>query len=251
MQYSFGVERQVHKTMTLTAAYRGQVQIKSFRSRDANAPLPNAGYNRPNPSLSQVQNIESGGRNMLNALDVSFRGQAGRWFSGQAQYTFAKFMSNTNGISFFPQDQYNPNNEWGRANQDQRHRLLVLGTIYPDHWLSLGVGVTVFSATPYTETSGVDLYRTGLGNARPVGIARNSLEGGGTTGLDLVWDHDFRLSKSKGDNAKFFSIGLSGFNVLNHTNYTNYIGNITSSRFRQPTTALPGRQLQLSLGYRF
>lgn len=39
IQYSFGVERQIPKSLTLTAAYRGSIQIKSFRSRDANSPI--------------------------------------------------------------------------------------------------------------------------------------------------------------------------------------------------------------------
>ncbi len=38
IQYSFGIERQLHKTVTLTATYRGQTGIKSFRSRDATLP---------------------------------------------------------------------------------------------------------------------------------------------------------------------------------------------------------------------
>ncbi len=46
-------------------------------------------------------------------LDLSLRGQAGRWFSGQAQYTLSRAENNTGGIRSFPQDQYNPNAEWG------------------------------------------------------------------------------------------------------------------------------------------
>src|ERR1019366_7462596 len=84
----------------------------SFRSRDANAPiLPanpnlNAVYARPNPNFGQIQQIESGGRQLFNALDLSFRGQAGRWFSGQAQYTLSRAENNTGSIRSFPQDQY-------------------------------------------------------------------------------------------------------------------------------------------------
>lgn len=257
IQYSFGMERQILKSVTVTAAYRGQVQIKSFRSRDANAPiLPpdpslNAIYPRPNLALGQIQQIESGGRGLSNAFDLSFRGQAGRWFAGQMQYTLSRAYSNTGGIQSFSQDQYRPNHEWGRTNQDRLHQFLVLGTIYPDHWASLGVGVTLLSGPPYTETTGSDDYHTGLGNARPIGVGRNTLQAGGTASLDLLWSHDFHLSKTKGEGEKVFSAGLSGFNVLNHTNYTSYIGTLSSSRFGRPTAGLPGRQLQLSLGYRF
>ncbi|MBB5319227.1 TonB-dependent receptor [Tunturibacter empetritectus] len=257
IQYSFGVERQIHKTVTVTAAYRGQVGVKSFRSRDANAPIlppdPNLSDNYPRPDLNygQIQQVESGGRNLLNALDLSFRGQAGRWFSGQAQYTLSRFDNNTGGINAFPQNQYNPNNEWGRADLDRRQRFNLVGNINPDHWLSLGVIATLYSGTPYTETTGNDDFHTGLGNARPAGVGRNTLQAGGVASLDLLYNHDFRLTKEKGDNAKFLSAGISAFNVLNRTNYTSYIGSLSSSLFEHPTAALAGRQLQFSLGYRF
>ncbi|HTC73922.1 MAG TPA: TonB-dependent receptor, partial [Edaphobacter sp.] len=217
-QYSFGVERQLHKTLTLTAAYRGQVQVKSFRSRDANAPIlpPNpsltANYPRPDLNLGQIQQIESGGRTLLNALDLSFRSQAGRWFTGQGQYTLSTFDGNTGGINAFPQNQYLPNDEWGRSNQDRLQRFNLLGNINPDHWLSLGVGATLYSGSPYNEITGNDYYHTGLGNARPTGVGRNTLQGGGVTSLDLLYDHDFRLTKDTGDKAKILSAGVSAFN---------------------------------------
>ncbi|NYF53431.1 TonB-dependent receptor [Tunturiibacter gelidoferens] len=257
IQYSVGVERQIHKTITVTAAYRGQVGVKSFRSRDANAPiLPpdpilSANYPRPNLNYGQIQQIESGGRNLLNALDLSFRGQAGRWFSGQAQYTFSRFENNTGGINAFPQNQYNPNDEWGRADQDRRQRFNLIGNINPDHWLSLGLIATLYTGTPYTETTGNDDFHTGLGNARPAGVGRNTLKAGGVASLDLIYDHDFRLTRETGDKAKFLSAGVSAFNVLNHANFTSYIGSLNSSLFEHPTAALAGRQLQFSIGYSF
>jgi hypothetical protein len=257
IQYSVGVERQVHKNATLTAAYRGSVQIKSFRSRDANAPIlplnPSLAvdYPRPDTDFGQIQQIESGGRTLLNALDLSFRGQAGRIFSGQVQYTLARLLNNTGGINAFPQNQYQPNAEWGRADQDRLQRFNLMGNINPNHWLTLGVAATLYSGTPYTETTGDDNFHTGLGNARPAGIGRNTLQAGGDASLDLLWNHDFILTKATGDNVKILTAGVSGFNVLNHTNYTNYIGTVSSSLFTQPTAALAGRQLQFSLGYRY
>jgi hypothetical protein len=256
-QYSFGVERQVHQMVTVTAAYRGSVQVKSFRSVDINAPLlpPNPGltanYPRPDPSLGQVQQIESGGRALVNALDLSFRGHAGRVFSGQVQYTLSRYMNNTGGIKAFPENQYNPNAEWGRADQDSRQRFNLIGNINPDRWLTLGVAASLYSGTPYSETTGNDDYHTGLNNARPAGMRRNTLQSGGTADLDLLWDHDFCVTRAKGDKAKIVSCGISAFNVLNRVNYSGYIGALSSSLFAQPTTALPGRQLQFAVGYRF
>jgi hypothetical protein len=257
IQYSAGFDRQLGKSATLSLEYRGQVQVKSFRSRDANAPiLPSnpslsANYLRPDSSFGQIQQIESGGRSLLNALDVSFRGQINRWFSGQAQYTLSRFENNTGGINWFPQDQSHPNAEWGRADVDQLSRFNLLGTINPGHWLSAGIAATLYSGTPYTETTGNDDYHTGLGNARPPGVGRNTLDAGGVASLDVLYDHDFHMAKMKGVDAKVLSISISAFNVLNRTNYTSYIGALTSPLFGQPTAALAGRQLQFAVGYHF
>jgi hypothetical protein len=256
-QYSVGVERQLRKSLTLTAAYRGQVQAKSFRSVDVNAPIlpPNpsltADYPRPNPNFGQVQQIQSGGRTLLNAFDLSFRGQISHWFSGQGQYTLSRFEGNTAGINTFPQNQYEPNDEWGRADQDRLQKFNLMGNINPDHWLTLGINVALYSGTPYNETTGYDYYHTGFGNARPTSVSRNTLQASGMASVDLLYSHDFYLTKEKGDHAKILSAGVSAFNVLNHTNFTSYIGTLSSSRFGQPTAALAGRQLQFSVGYRF
>jgi hypothetical protein len=257
IQSSIGIERQLRKKLTVTAGYRSQVQVKSLRSRDANAPvLPpspslTADYPRPNAGLGQVQQIESGGRSLLNALDLSLRGDIGRWFSGQAQYTLSRAESNIDGISRFPQDQYHPNDEWGRANTDRLHAFNLIGNINPDHWLTLGVSATLYSGTPYTETTGNDDFHTGLGKARPAGVDRNTLQTGGTADLDLQWGHDFALTRAKGDKAKILSTELSAFNVLNQTSYSGYVGALNSPLFGRPTSAAAGRQMQFSVGYRF
>lgn len=251
IQYSFGIERRITPAITVTAGYRGLIGVSNFRSRDANAPIGPLYTARPDTTLGRVQQVESAGRLCSNALDLSFRGHAGRWFNGQAQYTLGRTYTNTGGLNWYPQDQYHPNAEWGRSDTDRRHRFNLLGNINPDHWLTLGVSATLYSGIPYTELDGSDIFQTGLGNARPAGVGRNTLQGGGTADLDLLWDHDLRLTKAKGDHAKVLNFGVSAFNVLNHANYTNYVGTKGSPLFRQPTAALAGRQLQLGVRYQF
>ncbi|SDF39333.1 TonB-dependent receptor [Terriglobus roseus] len=256
-QYSAGVERRVGKKGRFSAEYRGLTQIKSFRSVDINAPVlpPNAqigmDFPRPDSSYGRIQSVESSGRAMLNSLDLGFRGEIGQYFSGQAQYVFARLMNNSGGISMYPQDQYHPNLEWGRGDMDRRHKFDMIGRLLPDRWYSLGVAATLYSGLPYTEITGNDDFHTGLGNARPSGVARNTLQAAATISFDVLYSHDFRIGRHSKDNEKFLSAGLSAFNVFNYSNYQKYVGTLTSSAFGQPTSALPGRQLQLSLGYRF
>lgn len=251
IQYSATVERKLSAAVTLTAGYRGIRGISSFRSRDANAPVgPNYSV-RPNPNLGVFQQIESGGRQTTNALDIALRGKTRRWLNGQAQYTLGRTYTNTEGLNFFAQDQYAPNDEWSRSTSDRLHRFNILGNINPDHWLTLGIAAALYSGSPYTQLAGLDRYNTGLSNDRPVGVARNTLQGSGTANLDVLWDHNFYLTKDKSDDAMLVNFGVSAFNVLNHPNLLNYVGLLTSSRYGTPTTASSGRQLQLSARYQF
>jgi hypothetical protein len=249
--FSAGVERQLVNGLTLAATYRGTIGIGLFRSRDINAPLPPGYAGRPDPAVGIVRQIESEGRQIGNALDLTVEGKAGRWFSGLAQYTFSHTNNDTGGIAFFPADQYSLRGEYGRANFDQRHRFNLLGTFNEDHWLNLGAVVKVYSGTPYTETSGVDEFNTGILNARPADVGRNTLQSSGNTELDLRWNRDISLPYKRGDVLSALSFGLDVFNVTNTANYTSYVGNIRSSLFEQPTAALPARRFQLSARFKF
>jgi hypothetical protein len=246
--YSASVERQLMKGLTAAATYRGTVGIALFRSRDVNAPLPPFYNGRPNPDLGVVRQIESEGRQIGNALDLTLNGKAGHWFSGIAQYTLSRTNNNTGGIAWFPANQYSLEGEYSRADFDQRHRFNLLGTINEDHWLNLGIAAKLYSGTPYTETSGNDIFNTGILNARPAGVNRNSLESGGTAQLDLRWSHQLLSYKDK---MPAFSLAVDAFNITNRTNYTSYVGNVQSSFFGQPTAAMPARRLQFTARIKF
>src|SRR5262249_12929769 len=160
------------------------------------APLSPYYIARQNPAFGQIRQIESAGRGISNALEITLRGNVSR-FTGTAQYTLSKALNNTGGIAWFPADNYTLSGEWGRADFDQRRRLNLLGSVNPGKWLNLGVALTVSSGKPYSETTGLDTYGTGLANARPPGVPRNSLEGPGFAELDLRWAKDFYLTRAK------------------------------------------------------
>jgi hypothetical protein len=250
-QYSLGVEREISKQLTLAITYRGLTGIGTFRSRDINAPLPPDYRTRPNGNLGVVRQIESEGRQRGNAMDVTINGKGGRWFTGLAQYTLSRTENNTGGIAWFPADQYDLAGEYGRADFDQTHRFNLLGTINEDHWLNLGVGARLYSGVPYTETSGLDTFNTGLLNARPQGVSRNSLTAGGNAELDLRWSRDIALVRQRKEGAPLLSFAVDGFNVTNRTNFTSYVGNVQSSFFKEPTAALAARRMQFSAHLRF
>ncbi len=140
--------------------------------------------------------------------------------------------------------------EWARADFDQRHRFNLLGSINPGKWFNLGVGLTLNSGRPYSETTGQDTYGDGMSNARPAGVPRNSLDGPGFAQLDLRWARDFYLADAK-DKGPTATLGLDAFNALNHTNYVSYIGTLSSPFFGQAVAANPPRRLQISFRFRF
>jgi hypothetical protein len=74
---------------------------------------------------------------------------------------------------------------------------------------------------------------------------------------------DLRISKlftffkgplnADGDVSGFrkMEISFDAFNLFNHTNLTSIIGEISSPRFGQATSALPARTIQMSIRFNF
>jgi hypothetical protein len=244
LQYSLGIDHQVRKTTTLSVTYIGARGHHLFRSRDVNAPPPPAYISRPDPEFGVVREIESNGRQHSDSLQLTLRGKMAPWFSGQMQYTLSRAFNDTNGLGSFPANDYDLASEWARADFDRRHRFLLLGRFNP-RFVTVGVGLTMNSGAPYTETLGQDVYNNGRGRARPAGVARNSLEGQGFAQLDVRVSREVKFG-AKTAEERSLAISLDAFNVTNRVNYANYVGTLGSLFFGQPVAARAPRQLQLS-----
>ncbi len=248
LQYSLSFEHRF-KTLTASVTYSGSRGRDLFRSRDVNAPASPDYSVRPDPSYGVVRRIESDGRLRGQSLQVMLRGKSARWFNGQAQYTLSRTNTDTGGLNWFPANDYDLSGEWARADFDRRHQLMLLGSITPGRICDLGLSVTLQSGAPYTETLGGDVFNNGRGNARPDGVARNSLQGAGYADVDLRLSRDLPIAK--GTRARAVTIGLDVFNLLDRVNYGSYVGTVSSPLFGQPVTARAPRQLQLSARYTF
>ncbi len=175
-----------------------------------------------------------------------------RYATGLVQYTFSRTDNNTGGVGWYPANQYDLSGEWSRADFDQRHRLNLLGSFSPGKQLTFGVGMQLATGKPYTWTTGLDPFGTGLFSARPPGVSRNSLQGPGYADLDVRLSRDFFFSQGKNrEKGKVATFGFEAFNVLNHVNYTSYVGNFLSSDFGRAVSALPTRRLQLTARFKF
>ena len=69
--------------------------------------------------------------------------------------------------------------------------------------------------------------------------------------MDLRWSRDFFLAPAKKDTGPMVTLGLDAFNVLNHVNYTSYVGVLSSPFFGKPISAQPPRRFQVSFRFRF
>jgi hypothetical protein len=250
VQYSFGIERQITAKSTLSASYVGFRGIGSFRSIDANAPVPPDYLARPNPNLGQERMIQSEGYQKSNGLEVTFRGRPSKYFNGQVQYTFSKTENNTSGVTYFPGNSYDPNADWGRADTDRRHKFDLLASSQPMKALTVGMALSLYSGKPVNETTGNDDNHDGVVNDRPVGVPRNSLLGPSFINLDLNAAHDFVFAKSRKE-PMTLTVALNSFNVLNHKNDLTYVGVITSPFFGRGVQAQPARRMQLNLDFKF
>jgi outer membrane receptor protein involved in Fe transport len=251
VQFGGGIERQLRKGSSIAITYLGSRGVELFRSRDVNAPLPPLYLARPDPSLGQVRQIESTGRQTVHSLQLLASGRLLPRLQGNVQYTLSSAHNDTSGINALPANNYDLAGEYGRADFDQRHHLEGLLQYKGGDWMHLGVAVSLLSGRPYSLRTGTDPYNTGQTNARPPDVSRNTLQGPGYASVDLKWSREFALAGKKGDDGPAWSIGVSAFNVLNHVNYVGYVGTLTSPFFGQPIAAQPPRRIQLSAEMHF
>jgi outer membrane receptor protein involved in Fe transport len=245
-QYSVALERQLGKS-TLTVSYIGSQGIHSFRSRDINAPRPPFYADRPDSTHGAVRQIETTGGMRANTFQLTLRGNLTRFFSGTTQYSWTHASNDTSGIAAFPANNYDLSGEWGPADFEQRHRFDLLGTFRPGKLFNLGLSLALYSGKPYSMTTGRDTFNDGLANDRPAGITRNSLRGPSYADVDVRWSRDLRLKPALGDKSPTVTFGIDAFNVLNHVNFTSYIGTLSSPFFGGAVSAQPPRRLQISL----
>jgi len=258
LQYSFGVETQLQKSTTFTATYVGMRGFDLFRSRDLNAPLPPLYVQRPDPEIGTLREIESAGNLTSNALKLTVRTKISRFFNGMAQYTLSRSYDDTAGIAAFPANQYDLSGEWSRSDFDALHFFYFYGTFTAPKSVSLGASLSVRSGQPYTMTTGTDDYGTTFANARPPGVPRNSLEGPGSTTLNLRLAKTFRLGAAKAGKHKkeentgaSATVAVDAFNVLNHVNFGRPVGNLSSPFFGDSISAGPPRRLQVLVRFQF
>ncbi len=253
-QASVSVEREVWKRSLLTVEFQTTRGNKLLRSRNINAPLPGSNL-RLDPNLFNINQVESSARMRGNALSVAWRGRLGKRISGMAQYSYSRTSDNTNGIFGLPANNYDLRSEWGRSEFDQRHRVSVVGTLDLPWGIRLGTFTTLASGMPYDITTGFDNNGDSVANDRPSGVRRNAGNGPNLARVDLRFTKALKaprlLDRKRDHQSQNLEINIDFFNLLNRTNFNNFIGAQSSPFFGKANSAQAARAIQLSARYRF
>ena len=273
VQASVEIERRLGESTTVSAGYLYLKGSDLVISINQNVPACVAsGTNngcRPNPAYANNSQYSSEARSSYHGLHVSLVQRPVGWGYYRVSYTLSRARNNV-GEFFFssPIDPFDLEKDWGRSDDDQRHRLVIHAAVSTPRepgttlWTRLSHGfqlsgmLQTYSALPLNITSGVTTVQ-------------------GTAGRPLV-DGDF-IPRNAGRGPDFFTIHLrlsrtiplagrarlealaEVFKLTNRDNVVTMNGNFgagdypanPSPTFGQVTAVGEPRSLQLGLRFSF
>jgi outer membrane receptor protein involved in Fe transport len=259
-QASVEVEQLLGERTTLSVGYQYTRGVDLLIQVNQNVPTcVAAGTNngcRPVSTYANNSQYSPLASSAYHGLLVSLIERPAAWGSFRVSYTLSKAMDNV-GEFFFssPIDPFDINKDWGRSDDDQRHRLVVNGVANVYGCQVSGL-LQYYSSLPFNITSGVTTIQ-------------------GTAGRPIV--NGAFIERNAGDGPDFFSLGArvsrsfhvggrtqievlaEGFNLTNRQNNVAINGNFgsgtypasPSSTFGQVTAVGDARSFQLGLRMRF
>jgi hypothetical protein len=251
-QASIELEQQIGRAMTVAVGYqylRGSGLLMSVNQNVPScvAAAANNGC-RPNPTYANNSQYSSVGRSTYHGLHVSLLQRPSAWGQYRLSYALSTSMNNL-GEFFFssPIDPFDLSKDWGRSDDDQRHRLVVSGALHAPSQTGGSAAarfvggfqvsglVQMYSALPYTITSGVTTVQGTAG--RPVVngafIARNLGVSTPFVSVSTRVSRAFAVS----DRLKAEAL-VEVFNLTNHTNVVARNTNFGSGTYpSSPSTA--------------
>jgi hypothetical protein len=259
-QGSLELEQQIGSKSTFSVAYQHLRGLHLIASVNQNVPsCVAAGTNngcRPNTTYANNSQYSPLADSRYDGMQVSFVQRPARWGSYRISYSWSKALDNV-GEFFFssPVDNFNIWRDYGRSDDDQKHRVVVDGAVHR-YGFELSGMLQYYSALPLNITSGITTIQGTAG--RPVVngdfIGRNAGIGNDLFTVNTRLSRTFRLTD------RFSLEGLAeAFNLLNHRN--NLTRNASfgvgtypgapSATFGQVTSVNDSRSLQLALRVRF
>jgi len=272
-QASIEVERQVGDRNTVSVGYQYVRGSNLIISINQNVPSCVAsGTNngcRPNPNYANNSQYSPVADSNYHGLHVSFVQRPAAWGYYRVSYTLSKSMNNV-GENFFssPIDPFDLSKDWGRSDDDQRHRLVFTGGVNSsmeparDAWEMLTHGFQVssmlqaYSALPFNITSGVTTIQGTAGRPIVDGefIPRNTGVGSDFFSMSLRVSRAFRIAGrvSVEGLAEVFNLTNRTNNLTRNTNFGSGVYPTNPSpTFGQITAVGDPRTWQFALRMRF
>jgi hypothetical protein len=272
-QTSAEIEHQLGDSTTLALGYEYVNGSALVMSINQNVPTCVASGNnngcRPDSSHANNSQYSSAGDSTYHGMHVSLSQRTRAWGQYRASYTLSKAMNNV-GEAFFssPIDPTDLSKDWGRSDNDQRHKLVVNGSVstpsgpadtfweYLSHDLLLSGMLQAYSAPPFNITSGVTTIQGTAGRPIVDGefIPRNSGQGTAFFMLNARVSRAFRFGS-----RTVVELMLEGFNLTDRANVitrnTNFGAGAyptnPSPTFNQITAVGEPRSFQLGLRLRY
>ena len=204
VQAAVEVEREIRSSAVVGLGYTYARGRQLLMSINQNVPSCAAAGNnngcRPHPEYGNNNRYSAAGSSSYHGLHLSFTQRPGRRGHYRVSYTLSTAMNNV-GETFFssPIDPFDLSKDWGRSDNDQRHRLVVSGTVQSSakpagsvwqaltrRWQASGM-LQAYSALPFNISSGVTTIQ-------------------GTPGRPIV-NGQF-IERNAGKGSDFFSLGL-------------------------------------------
>jgi hypothetical protein len=260
LQVSTEIEQQLGDYATISAGYQYLNGSQLLMSVNQNVPTCVASGNnngcRPISTYANNSQYSSVGDSTYHGLHVSLVQRTRGWGQYRVSYALSKSMNNV-GEFFFssPIDPTDISKDWGRADNDQRHKL-VFNASAQKGGLQVGGMLQAYSAPPFNITSGVTTVQGTTGRPTVDGefIPRNSGEGSAFFSLNARVSYTFHFA-----NRWQFEVLGEGFNLTDHVNVVTRNTNFgagayptnPSPTFNQITAVGDPRSFQLGLRLRF
>ena len=272
-QASVEVEQQLGQRGTVSVGYqyvRGQNLIIQVNQ---NVPTCVAtGTNngcRPNPAFANNNQYSPLAHSNYHGLHVSYVQRPLSWGNYRVSYTYSTSMDDV-GENFFssPIDPFDISKDWGRSDDDQRHRLVVHGAVNSpmgpastawervSHGFQLSGALQAYSTLPLNITSGITTVAGTAGRPIVNGefIGRNTGTGPDFLSLSLRLSRTFAIVRS----VRLETL-VEGFNLTNRTNVVTLNSNFgpgaypsnPSPSFGQVLAVGDPRSFQLGLRLKF
>jgi hypothetical protein len=259
-QASVEVEQQIGERSTVSVGYQYVRGLNLIIQVNQNVPTCVAsGTNngcRPNPAFANNSQYSPLADSNYHGLHVSFLQRPTSWGNYRVSYTYSQSMDNV-GQNFFSQpiDPFDLSKDWGRSDDDQRHRLVVYGSVNSPMgpastvWERVGHGFQVssalqaYSALPLNITSGITTVAGTAGRPIVNGafIGRNTGTGPDFFSVSLRVSRTFAIARS----VKVEALA-EGFNLTNRLNAVTLNANFGSGAY--PTNPSPSFGQILAVG---